>query len=100
MNTRTTVWLTLLFISPAALTMPKITVTHQRTVDDYAQIQVTNDTNKKLACSIAIDGYKIKFRLMPQLSSIWYKATDKRFNHTHFSVWCDYLALHPSYQNN
>lgn len=79
--------------------MPKITITNQRTVKGFAQIQVSNTTMKKLICHVAIDGRKVKFRLMPLQPSQWYTATDKRFNHQNFSVWCDYLALHPKYQD-
>ncbi|RHW75855.1 hypothetical protein [Colwellia sp. RSH04] len=86
----------LLIIFPLfALAMPKISIKHQRTADDYAQIQVTNTINLPLICHVAIDGHKIRFQLKPYEASKWYKATDKRFNYDHFSVWCDYLSLHP-----
>ncbi len=90
--------LCLLVLCTKVFAMPKITIKHQRTVDNFAQIQVKNETKEKLICHVAIDGHKIKFRLMPFQPSIWYKATDVRFNHKNFSVWCDYLSLHPKYQ--
>lgn len=88
------VGLILIFTSFFATAMPKITVTHQRTPDNYAQAKVTNETGLELLCYVAIDGYKIKFILAPNQESQWYKATDTRFNHENFSVWCDYLSLH------
>jgi len=88
----------LLLLSTSVLAMPKITVKHQRNIKGFAEIQVSNATMENLICHIAIDGYKILFRLKAIESSKWYTATDIRFNHTHFSVWCDYLKLHPKYQ--
>ena len=88
----------LLLLSTSVLAMPKITVKHQRNIKGFAEIQVMNDTMENLICHVAIDGYKILFRLKAIESSKWYAASDIRFNHTNFSVWCDYLALHPKYQ--
>jgi len=88
----------LILFSGFTLAMPKISIKHQRTADDYAQIQVVNEINLPLICHVAIDGHKIRFQLKPHNASKWYKATDKRFNYEHFSVWCDYLSLHPEYQ--
>jgi hypothetical protein len=87
-----------LLLSTSAFSMPKITVKHQRNLKGFTEIQVSNSTMENLICYVAIDGYKILFRLKAIESSQWYVATDKRFNHTNFSVWCDYLALHPKYQ--
>jgi len=89
-----------LLLSTSALAMPKINVKHQRNIKDFAEIQVSNATMENLICYVAIDGYKIFFRLKAIETSKWYTATDKRFNHTNFSVWCDYLKLHPKYQEN
>jgi len=77
--------------------MPKIMVEHGRTLDGFAQVKVTNETIKPLACHVAIDGHKIRFKLQARQASQWYKANDKRYQHTDFSVWCDYLELHPKY---
>jgi hypothetical protein len=77
---------------------PKVTIKHQRNAQGFAQVQVSNATMEILACYVAIDGYKVKFRLMSLQPSQWYTATDTRFNHKNFSVWCDYLSLHPEYQ--
>ncbi len=87
-----------LLLSSNAFSMPKITVKHQRNIKGFAEIQVSNATMENLICHVAIDGYKILFRLKAIETSKWYAATDKRFNHTNFSVWCDYLKLHPKYQ--
>lgn len=78
--------------------MPKIEVKHQHSQHGFAQVNVTNNTTLNLICSMTIDGHKRMFRLNADKQSKWFTATDKRFNHTHFSVWCDYLSLHPKYQ--
>lgn len=82
-------------ISTSAIAQPKVTVQHQRSIDNLAEIQISNQTSKELICYVAIDGYKLYFRLLPNQPSQWYKATDTRFNYTNFSTWCDYLSLHP-----
>ncbi|WP_019029336.1 hypothetical protein [Colwellia piezophila] len=87
-----------LLFSLNSLAMPKIAVKHQRNIKGFAEIQVSNATMENLICHVAIDGHKILFRLKAIEVSKWYVATDIRFNHTHFSVWCDYLKLHPNYQ--
>jgi|TARA_R100001377_G_scaffold20890_1_gene11011 hypothetical protein len=89
---------TALLFSVSALSMPKITVKHQRNALGFSQVQVSNDTMENLICHVAIDGNKILFRLNAIEYSRWFTATDIRYNHTHFSVWCDYLKLHPKYQ--
>ena len=88
----------ILLITFSAFSAPKTTVKHQRNIEGFAQIQVSNETREKLICHVAIDGHKVKFRLMPIQPSQWYTATDTRFNHKNFSVWCDYLKSHPEYQ--
>ena len=64
----------------------------------FARIKIKNETFEPLACYVAIDGHKVKFKLQGQSSSRWISATDKRFNYQNFSSWCDYLELHPNYQ--
>jgi hypothetical protein len=88
----------LISLSTSAFAMPKINVKHQRNVKGFAEIQISNATMENLICYVAIDGYKVFFRLKAIESSKWYTATDIRFNHSNFSVWCDYLKLHPKYQ--
>ncbi|MCJ8295199.1 MAG: hypothetical protein MJK15_12390 [Colwellia sp.] len=80
--------------------MPKITVKHQRNVKGFSEVQVSNATMENLICHVAIDGHKILFRLKAIETSRWFTATDVRFNHSNFSVWCDYLKLHPKYQKD
>ena len=80
------------------LAMPKIEITHDRNVQNLARVQISNETRKELICFVAIDGHKIKFRLKPLNTSKWYKATDTRFNSSHFSTWCDFIELYPRYQ--
>lgn len=78
--------------------MPKINVKHQRNIKGFAEVQVNNLTMEHLICTVAIDGYKVPFKLKAMEFSRWYTATDVRFNHTNFSIWCDYLKLQPQYQ--
>lgn len=75
----------------------KIAIIHGKSQDGFARVKIKNETNVPLACYVSIDGKKIKFRLLPFLTSKWYQATDSRFNYRHFSTWCDYLELHPEY---
>jgi len=77
-----------------AVATPKITIKHKRSADNFAQVQIINETTKKLLCYVAIDGHKIKFKLNERQKSKWYKATDSRFNHQNFSTWCDYFNMH------
>jgi hypothetical protein len=86
-----------LVFSTSAYARPKILVQHQRSLNNFAEIKVTNQTIESLICYVAIDGHKIYFRLPSLQPSQWYKATDKRLNYSSFSTWCDYLYLHPKY---
>lgn len=79
--------------------IPKIKTEFGRTLDGHVRIKVINETNRQLACYVAIDGRKIKFRLPSMVHSRWYKATDKRFTVESFSTWCDYIELYPEYKN-
>lgn len=90
----------LLLVTIVAHAAPRVMVKHQRNIKDFAEIQVTNQTTKKLICYVAIDGYKIHFRLPARQPSKWYAATDKRFTHANFNTWCDYLSLHPRFQKH
>lgn len=69
-----------------------------KTNEQFIRAKVVNKTKKQLACYLAINGYKIKFRLPPFQSSRWYKATSTRFTHKDFSTWCDYIEHHPEYK--
>ncbi|NQZ27371.1 MAG: hypothetical protein HRT55_13770 [Colwellia sp.] len=100
MLSKTLAFFILLLLTTSALAMPKIAVKHQRNIKGFAEIQVSNATMENLICHVAIDGHKILFRLKAIEASRWFTATDVRFNHTHFSVWCDYLKLHPKYQKD
>lgn len=79
-----------LFIVNIALAKPRISTVFGKSLDDFSRIKVINETTDNLICYVAIDGRKIKFRLASRGVSRWYKATDKRFNYTHFRAWCDY----------
>ena len=88
----------LMLISHSVSAMPKIRTEFDVTVDNYARIKVYNETLEELICYVAIDGYKIMFKLVPRGQSIWYKATSTRFNYTDFSTWCGFLTDHPQYR--
>ena len=89
--------LILLFV-PAYAYGPNIETIFGTTNEQYIRAKITNKTNQELACYLAIDGYKIKFRLPPFQSSKWYKATDRRFTYKDFSTWCDYIKYHPEFK--
>ncbi len=98
MMMKTAAFFFLLIFSLSVQAMPKIMVKHQRNIKNFAEVQVINETMENLICHVAIDGHKILFRLKAIETSKWYTATDTRFNHSNFSIWCDYLKLHPKYQ--
>ncbi|MFD2165770.1 hypothetical protein ACFSJY_05785 [Thalassotalea euphylliae] len=81
-----------------AFAMPQIKTEFGRTLEGFVRIKVINETPKELACYVAIDGRKIKFRLPALAHSKWYKATDKRYTVKSFSTWCDYIEFHPEYR--
>ncbi len=85
--------ITLFFMlsSPLIQAMPKITVTHDINQQQFVRIKVKNETRRIIGCYVAIDGFKEKFKLTAFAESRWYKATDRRFKYTDFSVWCDYI---------
>jgi hypothetical protein len=76
---------------------PKTKTTYGRNLDGFAQVKIKNNTTESLACYVAIDGYKVKFRLPALRQSKWYTATSKRFAYRNFSTWCDFLSLYPEY---
>lgn len=81
-----------------AFAKPKYKSFFGHSLEGFARVQVKNETSKDLACWVAIDGHKIKFRLPALNMSQWYTTNDKRFNYQNFSTWCDYIDLHPEYQ--
>lgn len=90
--------LTFYLPSFSANSKPKVDVEHGHSLGGFARVRILNKITKDLACYIAIDGHKIKIVLPALNTSRWITATDKRFNHTHFSTWCSYLTLHPEYE--
>jgi hypothetical protein len=76
---------------------PKTKTTYSRNLDGFAQARIKNNTTESLACYVAIDGYKIKFRLPALRQSKWYTATSKNYTYRNFSTWCDFLSLYPEY---
>jgi len=82
-----------------ALANPKTKTIYGHSLDGFARVKIKNNTTESLACYVAIDGYKVKFRLEALRESKWYTATDKRFAYRNFSTWCGFLAQHPEYLN-
>ena len=76
---------------------PRITNTFGYSLTGFARIKIKNETPKNLACWVAIDGFKKKFRLPANTTSQWITTNDKRFNYANFRTWCDYIELHPEY---
>lgn len=76
---------------------PKTKTIYGTSLDGFARVKIKNNTTENLACYIAIDGFKVKFRLPALRESKWYTSTDKRFSYRNFSTWCDYLTSHPEY---
>jgi hypothetical protein len=87
----------ILLITNIVQAKPKTKTFYGRSLDGFAQVKIKNNTTESLACYVAIDGFKIKFRLLALRESKWYTTNDKRFEYHNFSTWCDYLTLHPEY---
>ena len=85
-------------ISPVIWALPKITVTFGESSNGFSQVKIKNETEKSLACFVAIDGYKAKFWLRRRSTSRWITTTDTRFTYRDFSTWCDYLEVYPNYK--
>jgi len=78
---------------------PKTKTIHGYSLDGFARTKIKNETIRDLACWVAIDGHKYKFRLPALSESKWYTTNDTRYNYTNFRIWCDYIDFHPEYQN-
>lgn len=87
----------IMVFSPVIIALPKITVTFGESLDGFTRVKIKNETFIPLACYVSIDGQKSKFQLRPKSTSTWVTSTDKRYNYTNFSTWCDYLEIHPKY---
>ena len=83
--------LMLLVVTTIALAGPRISVEYGMDRQKFVKIKVKNETRRTLACYVAINGIKKKFKLTALAKSRWYRATDERFNYTDFSVFCDYI---------
>lgn len=77
---------------------PKTKTIHGYSLDGFARTKIKNETIRDLACWIAIDGHKYKFRLPALTESKWYTATSKNYNYANVHTWCDYIDFHPKYQ--
>ncbi len=76
---------------------PKTKTIYGHNLEGFARVKIKNNTTESLACYVAINGFKVKFRLAALRESKWYTATDKGFSYRNFSTWCGYLAEHPEY---
>ena len=100
MNKKSTWGLTLILLLTCDVNArPKTSIEHGRSIEGFARMRINNLITKELACYVAIDGFKVKFRLPALNTSRWVTATDTQFNHSNFSTWCDYLSLNPKYNN-
>lgn len=88
----------LFFCSLSVIAKPKIKIKYGYTLDGFARIQVKNETTTELACWVAIDGFKRKFRLPALTNSLWIETNDKRYTYADLKTWCDYIEFHPSYK--
>lgn len=75
---------------------PKITQEFDVTPRKLTRLRLINETDEKLLCYIAIDGYKRYFKINPYAKSRWYKATSKRFDYMDFSTWCGFARHYPN----
>jgi len=98
MKIKLSLFISFLIITNVQAKNTNIEIKHSYTVDGYAQVKVLNNIRKELACYVAIDGHKSKFRLPPLKASRWHIANSKRYNHTNFSTWCDLLEFYPQYK--
>jgi len=90
--------LTCTLISFYAHARPKTKTIHGHDLEGFARTKIKNETIKDLACWIALDGHKYKFRLPALAESQWYTANDKGYTYINFKTWCDYIEFHPEYQ--
>lgn len=67
-------------------------------LEGFPRMQIKNQSNQELACWVAIDGFKKKFRLPQFTTSQWITVYDKRYNYQNFSTWCDNIEHHPEYR--
>lgn len=81
----------------SVMAKPKTTVSYGYSLDGFVRVKIKNETIKDLACWVAIDGFKKKFRLPAMTTSQWFTTNDKRYTYSDFSTWCDYIDLHPEY---
>jgi len=91
-------FIALLFSSNVQAKNTKIEIVHGYSTDGYARIKIISNIKKELACYVAIDGHKSKFRLPPHKASRWHKANSKHYDHTNFSTWCDLIEFYPQYK--
>ncbi|MDT0604386.1 hypothetical protein [Thalassotalea castellviae] len=87
------------FYAISAFSQARIKVINGHNAEGFARTQIKNETTKELACWVAIDGFKAKFRLPPAATSRWFTANDTRYSYANFSSWCDNIEFHPQYKN-
>ena len=76
---------------------PHTSIVYSKSVDGHVRVKIVNKMASTLACYIAIDGHKIKFRLLPMQDSQWHSSTNKAYKYTNFSTWRGYIEQYPAY---
>lgn len=98
MNKKILFLLIFLFSCPHVQAKAKFKPTFGYSLEGFPRVKIKNDTSKDLACWVAIDGHKKKFRLPPFATSQWITVRDKRYTYKSFSNWCDFIDYHPEYR--
>jgi hypothetical protein len=87
----------LLFVALHTEAKPHTSTVYSKSLDGHVRVKILNEMTRTLACYVAIDGYKIKFRLTPMHVSKWHSATNKAHKYSDFSTWCGYIEQYPAY---
>jgi hypothetical protein len=87
----------LLFVALQIEGKPHTSSVYSKNLDGNIRVKIVNNMARTLACYIAIDGHKIKFRLLPMQTSKWHSSTHKAYKYTDFSTWCGYIDQYPAY---
>ena len=87
----------LLFVTSQIEGKPHTSSVYSKSADGHVRVKIVNKMASTLACYIAIDGHKIKFRLLPLQASKWHSSTNKSYKYTDFSTWCGYIEQYPVY---
>lgn len=87
----------LLFVVFHSEAKPHTSTVYSKNLEGHVRVKIINEMSRTLACFVAIDGYKMKFRISALHASKWYSATHKSYKYTDFSTWCGDIKLYPAY---